>query len=390
MTPSIEKQALRVGILPLTDAAPIIVARDLGFFARQGLDVEICLETAWATIRDKLAAGLLDAAHMLAPMPLAAALGLDGVGVPMITALSLNLNGNAITVSRSLYERMGAINGDPAAAGVALKRVLDSDRAAGVPPHVFAHVYPFSTHHYELRYWLSGCGIDPDRDLELLVIPPAQMVEHLRLGRIDGCCVGAPWNTLAEASGAGRILLSKHQIWNNSPEKVLGVTEEWAEANSETHTALIAALIEAARWLDHPENRDKAAHLLSASHYVDAPSHIISQSLTSGAALANQDPGLVFHAGAATFPWRSHAQWFLRQMQRWRHAPADIDVPTIANAVYRPDLYRVAAARVGEPTPRRDIKPEGLHAALWQTETESGVMTLGADRFFDGQRFEAQ
>lgn len=382
------KQPIRIGMLPLTDAVPIIVARDRGFFARHDLDVEICLETAWATIRDKLAAGLLDAAHMLAPMPLAAAMGLDGVGVRMITALSLNLNGNAITVSRPLYERMGASSSDPLAAGRALKDVLDADRVAGVPPHVFAHVYPFSTHHYELRYWLAGCGIDPDRDLNLVVIPPAQMVEQLRHGRIDGFCVGAPWSTQAEASGTGRIVVSKHQIWNNSPEKVLGVTEEWAGKSPDTHAALVAALIETARWLDQPENREEAAHLLSASHYVDAPAHILNRSLMPGATQANQDPGLVFYAGAATFPWRSHAQWFLRQMQRWQHAPADVDIAGIAEAVYRPDLYRAAARLVQEPAPRSDLKPEGLHAAMWQTACEDSVMTLGSDRFFDGQTFE--
>lgn len=388
MTSSPEKTALRLGIMPLTDAAPIIVARDLGYFAKHGLEVEVCLETAWASVRDKLAAGMLDAAHMLAPMPLAAALGLDGIGVRMITAMSLNLNGNAITVSRSLYERLGVSGADPGAAGLALKRVLQCDRAAGVPPHVFAHVYPFSSHHYELRYWLAGCGIDPERDLQLVVIPPAQMVEHLREGRIDGFCVGAPWSTLAESSGTGRILVSKHQIWNNSPEKVLGVTEDWANRNPQTHLALVAALIEAARWLDLPENRGEAARLLAASRCLEAPADILHRSLNPGAAAPDRDPGLVFHAGAATFPWRSHAQWFLRQMQRWHHAAPGIDVRGIAETVYRPDLYRIAARRVHEPFPKTDLKPEGLHAALWQTPTEGGAMTLGADRFFDGEQFD--
>jgi ABC-type nitrate/sulfonate/bicarbonate transport system substrate-binding protein len=385
---SVEQGHLKLGIMPLTDAAPIIIARDLGYFAKHGVHVDICLETSWAAVRDKLAAGLIDAAHMLAPMPLAAALGVDGIGVRMVTALSLNLNGNAITVSKSLYERLGVSGADPGAAGLALKRVLEIDRAAGTPPHIFAHVYPFSAHHYELRYWLAGCGIDPDHDLELVVIPPAQMVEHLREGRIDGFCVGAPWSTLAEASGIGRILVSKHQIWNNSPEKVLGVTEHWADLNPQTHVALVAALIEAARWLDMPENRGEAARLLASSRYLDAPAEILHRSLNPGAADPDRDPGLVFHAGAATFPWRSHAQWFLQQMRRWKHIPADTDIQAVAAEVYRPDLYRIAALSVDEAFPKIDVKPEGLHAAIWQTPIEGGAMTLGADRLFNGDRFD--
>lgn len=383
-----EISTVRIGILPLSDAIPIIVARDLGFFYRRGLDVEISLESSWASVRDKLAAGMIDAAQMLAPMPLAASCGLDGIGVAMITALSLNLNGNAITVSRSLFDRMNVDEPDPAQAGAALKRVLDADRSVGAPPHVFAHVYPFSPHHYELRYWLAGCGINPDEDLELVVIPPAQMVAHMREGRIDGFCVGAPWSTQAELDGTGRILVSKHQIWNNSPEKVLGVTEEWANSHPDTHLSLIAALIEAARWLDLPENRDTAARLLTASDYLEADQEILRHSLTPGLSTPDRDPGLVFHAGAATFPWRSHAQWYLAQMQRWNHLSATADRKAIAESVYRPDIYRAAARLVGEPAPTEDLKPEGLHATLWQVPTEDGAMTMGSDRFFDGQRFD--
>lgn len=383
-----EKKKLHIGLMPLTDAAPIIVARDMGYFARHGLDVEIRPKTSWASIRDTLAAGLLDAAHMPAPMPIAATLGADGIHMPMLTALSLNLNGNAITVSKSLYDRLGVSGADPGASGIALKRVLEADRAAGAPPHVFAHVYPFSTHHYELRYWLAGCGIDPDRDLQLVVIPPSQMVEHLHEGRIDGFCVGAPWNTLAETSSIGRILVSKHQIWNNSPEKVLGVTREWAQRHPQTHLALIRALIEAARWLDMPGNRGDAARMLAASGYLNAPFEILHYSLGPGVHGPDRNPGLVFHAGAATFPWRSHAQWFVGQMRRWRHVPEDTDARAIAMEVYRPDLYRLAAQELNEPCPATDTKSEGLHAALWQIPIDDGAITLGSDRFFNGERFD--
>lgn len=380
-----EKPRLRLGVMPLADAAPIIIAREYGFFARHGLDVAISVESAWASVRDKVAAGLLDAAQMLAPMPLAAALGIDGVGVPLLTALSLNLNGNAITLSEALVRRMQVQSEDPREIGAALKRVIDADRAAGVPPRVFAHVFPFSPHNYELRYWLAGCGIDPDRDVQLVVIPPPQMVAHLRDGGIDGFCVGAPWGSVAQADGIGRMLVTKHQIWNHSPEKVLGVTQEWAQRHPQTHLALIAALIETARWLDQPEHRIEAAQIMAEGRYLDAPFAAIQASLLRHSAERMHGPGLVFHDGAATFPWVSQALWFLQQMQRWGQASQDIDAMAIATKVYRPDIYRLAAQEVGEPCPAVDHKPEGVHTGNWQLSSGAGELQLGADLFFDGQ-----
>lgn len=382
----LEKHFLRLGIVPLIDAAPLIVAKEKGFFAARDLDVTLSIEASWASVRDKVAAGLLDAAHMLAPMPIAATLGIDGVGVPMLTALSLSLNGSAITVSESLYWRLGLQDSDPRSAGLALKRLLEADKAAGAPPRVFAHVFPFSTHHYELRYWLAGCGIDPDRDLQLTVIPPPQMVRHLREGAIDGFCVGAPWGAVAQAAGIGRTIVHKHQIWNNSPGKVLGVTREWAERHPQTHLALIRALIETARWLDRPEHRAEAARLMVEGHYVDATPESVHEGLMPQNAGVLGGPGLLFHAGAATFPWVSQAMWFIEQMRRWGQV-GEVDVAATAAAAYRPDLYRAAAAPLGEPCPLSDVKAEGVHALPWSLDAGGAAIAMGPDLFFDGATY---
>ncbi len=382
-----QQHKLTLGLVPLIDAAPLIVAKEQGFFAAHGLDVSLSVEASWASVRDKLAAGLIDAAHMLAPMPIVATAGLDGVGVPMLTALSLNLNGNAITVSESLYWRLQLDELSPLAVGARLKRVLDADRAAGVPPPVFAHVFPHSPHHYELRYWLASCDIDPDRDLQLVVIAPPQMVSALRDGSIDGFCVGAPWGAVAQAARIGRVVVNKYQIWNNSPEKVLGVTRAWADTHQDQHLALVAALIEAARWLDQAGNRVEAARLLVDGRYLKTTPDVIHRCLAMDTPFTPEHPGLVFHAGSATFPWVSHALWFIGQMRRWKQLPADIDAQQLAQASYRPDLYRLAAARVGEPCPVADIKPEGVNGRPWMLSPPLPAIELGPDLFFDGGRY---
>jgi nitrate/nitrite transport system substrate-binding protein len=386
-----EKTFLRIGVMPLADAAPIVIAQTQGFFERHGLEVEIALERAWAAVRDKVAAGRLDAAQMLAPMPIAATLGLDAVQVPMLTALTLNLNGNAIVVSNPLHSRLIAMRRpeevDALGWAQALKRVVEADRATGRPLPVFAHVYPFSTHHYELRYWLAAAGIRPDHDLNLIVVPPPQAVAQLKAGRIDGFCVGAPWGEVAESIGVGRRIVSKFQIWNNSPEKVLGVTREWALAHPNTHLAVIAAIIDANRWLDQAENRTAAARLLSEGGYLDVPPECVASALRSKPAESDFGPGLVFHAGAAGFPWVSQALWFIQQMRRWQSLPQDLDAAHVAAEVYRPDLYRAAAERAGVAFPLVDMKSEGTHAVPWTLQGVRGDITMGPDRFFDGAVF---
>jgi ABC-type nitrate/sulfonate/bicarbonate transport system substrate-binding protein len=398
MSNDLEKTAITLGFIPLTDCAPLVIAQEKGWFAKYGLDVTLSKETSWANIRDKVALGILDGAQMLAPMPLAMSLGIGPIHKPMVTAFTMDLNGNAITVSNSLYERMqradAAAMAERPLGARALKAVLDADRKAGRPPLTFAMVFPESTHNYELRYWMAAAGIDPERDVRLVVVPPPQMVGQLERGSIDGYCVGEPWNAQAVQAGIGRTLITKYEIWNNSPEKVLGVTQEWAEQYPNTHHALLLALLEAGRWLDEPDHRIEAAALIARSVYVNAPEYVVRMSMTGTFQYAADEmpralPDFnVFHRYAANFPWRSHALWFISQMIRWGQLGHAVDMQAVAEEVYRPDLYRRAAAELSLPCPGIDYKTEGKHDAGWKLYEGDTSLLMGADRFLDGRLFD--
>jgi nitrate/nitrite transport system substrate-binding protein len=395
---ALEKRELTLGFIPLTDCAPLVIAKEKGYFAKHGLDVTLSKETSWANIRDKVSLGILDGAQMLAAMPIAMTLGIGPMAKPMVTALSMDLNGNAITVSNALYERM--VKADPAAMKLrplgasALKKVIEADKAAGKAPLTFAMVFPFASHNYELRYWMAAAGIDPDNDVRLVVVPPPQMVGNLEKGSIDGYCVGEPWNTVATQSGIGRTLITKYEIWNNSPEKVFGVTEEWAEQNPNAHQAVLMALLEASRWLDEAENRAEVASLIAGSGYVNAPEHIVRLSMTGSFQYASNEmpralPDFnVFHRYAANFPWRSHAMWFITQMLRWGQIDHAINIKALADAVYRPDLYTQAANALGIVTPHLAYKTEGHHDCQWILQEGDTDIAMGPDRFFDGALFD--
>lgn len=393
-----ERRALKLGIMTLTDCAPLAVAGERGLFERHGLRVELSREASWANIRDKVAIGALDGAQMLAGMPIAASVGVGAINKPMIAALSLGLNGNAVTVSQALYARMLELDpagtARPAQAAGVLKRLIDADRATGRPPPTFAVVYPVSTHNYLLRYWLAAAGIDPDRDVRIIVIPPPLMAQHLRAGDIDGCCVGEPWNSLAVEQGAGSMLAASHDIWNHHPEKVLAVTREWADAHPRTHAALLRALLEAAAWADAPENREELTALLVGGGYVSATRSAVAAALTGRVTMAPGGPPralpdmLVFGRYAAGFPWRSHAVWLLTQMYRWGQLVAPVDIIATAAEIYRPDIYRTVAAELGLACPDRDSKTEGEHAGDWTLPGRGAALTLGSDRFCDGARFD--
>jgi ABC-type nitrate/sulfonate/bicarbonate transport system substrate-binding protein len=394
----LEKRELTLGFVPLTDCAPLVVAREKGFFAKQGLSVELSRESSWANIRDKVCTGMLDGAQMLAAMPLASAL--DGSHCqPMVTALSLDLNGNAITVSKELYGRMLAtgVGGLDTAKGSAraLKQVIDQERAEGRPEFTFAVVYPESSHNYLLRYWMADAGIDPDRDVRLTVVPPQQVGHYLRAGLIAGYCVGEPWNTYAVTEGLGRTLITSFDIWNNHPEKVFAVTRIWAQSNPNTHQAVVTALLEASAWLDDPANRRETCELLSQGRYVNAPVDVLEKSLTGTLQFSSDEKPRaapdynVFQRYAANFPWRSHALWFLSQMLRWGQVDGAIKPETIARAVYRPEVFRAAADALGLPYPEVDYKREGQHGAGWSLMSGGDTLEMGADLFMDRRQFDA-
>ena len=393
---SASPSSLRLGFIALNDSAPLVVARERGLFERHGVRVELVREPSWANLRDKVHAGLLDGAQMLAPMPIAASLGIDGPVAPMVAPMSLGLNGNAITVSNALFERLR--RADPAAladrtrTAHALRSVVLADRERGGPPLRFGVVFPYSAHYYELLYWAASAGIDPFRDLEISVVPPVFMAEALRRGRLDGYCVGEPWNQVAVEEGVGRAVISKCDIWNHSPEKVLAFTREGAERRPEPVRAVVRALIEAARWVDEDENRREAAAMIAAAPYVDAPVSVVARGLLGRPRLGDRVVDLpdfhVFHRHAATFPWISHAMWFMTQMIRWGQVEKPFALRPAASEVYRTDLYADAAREVSEPMPEVDSKVEGEHAEPWWLEDASEPIAMGPDRFLDRRVFD--
>lgn len=395
----LEKPKLSLGFIPLTDCAPLVIAKEKGFFGEQGLDVSLSRENSWANIRDKVSVGMLDGAQMLAAMPLANAVGGEGL-VPMIAAMSLDLNGNGITVSNEIFQKMLATGEQeldtPAGSGRALKQVIEENRAAGSKPLMFATVFPYSTHNYLLRYWLASSGIDPDEDIQLTVVPPPQMVNYLQSGVVSGFCVGEPWNTLAVCNGLGTTLVSSFDIWNNHPEKVFGVTSRWVAANPNTLQAVLRGLIKACEWLDLAENRKETCEILSQGRYVNTPQEILEKSMLGSFQFAkDQDPMPrpdfnVFSRYAANFPWRSHALWFLTQMARWGQLRQPFDFGRVARDVYRPELYREAAKSLGLDVPADDYKDEGKHEASWSLGAGSGIIEMGSDEFFDHQVFATE
>jgi ABC-type nitrate/sulfonate/bicarbonate transport system substrate-binding protein len=335
---------LRIGYMPLTDAALLHVAEARGFAKARGLDLELVRETSWANVRDKLAIGHFDAAHLLAPAAIASAIGIGQVAVPLVTPMALGLNGNAITVSQPLYDSLrGAACGDlsdPRVSAAALAKVVADRRAKREAPPTFGHVFPFSSHHYQLRVWLRAGGISPDEDVRLIVVPPPFMVETLRKGQVDGFCVGAPWNSLAAAAGVGIILHAGIAIVRNCPEKVLAVRADWAEAHVDEVRALAGAIADASAWAVEAANRTELIDLLTSvagvgvtpetiGHILEAPS---AQRVSPVEAMGLRlDP-------SAIVADRSQALWLLAQMVaagQVGYAPA---LAEAAVAVYRPDL----------------------------------------------------
>jgi nitrate/nitrite transport system substrate-binding protein len=393
---SLETRSVTLGFIALVDCAPLVVAREKGFFRRQGLDVMLLREGSWASLRDRVALGVLDGGHMLQALPLASIAVPDRLSQPMVSACVLNLGGNGITVSAALWQKMAAARSDAAAdamsAASALAIVVRDGKERSTPPLTFAVTFPYSSHNYELRLWLAAGGIDPDRDVRLVVVPPQQMLTFLTAGRIDGYCVGAPWNALAAVRGVGRLVATKADLWENAPEKVLGVRRAWAERHPNTHRALVRALIEACQWLDDPAHPDEAAELLARPGIVNAPASLLAALLTGWMPVAAdtaprlQRDALVFHRYAANFPWRSQALWTLRQMRRWGQLVGEVDLTALASQAIAADTYRAAAAELGIGAPAIDDKSEGTHASGWTLTQATAPIAMGPDRFFAGRK----
>ncbi|MDG5500078.1 CmpA/NrtA family ABC transporter substrate-binding protein [Marinobacter sp. BGYM27] len=367
-----EQSDLKLGFIKLTDMAPLAVAWEQGFFLDEGLFVELEAQANWKVLLDRVITGELDGAHMLAGQPLGATIGY-GTQANIITAFSMDLNGNGITVSNDVWSQMVPhipknADGKPRhpISAEALKPVVEAQRDAG-QLFKMGMVFPVSTHNYELRYWLAAGGLNPGyyaphkgdssgtlkADVQLSVTPPPQMPSTLEAGTIQGYCVGEPWNQQAVFKGIGVPVITDYEIWPNNPEKVFGVTEGWAEKNPNTHLHLLRALIRAAAWLDENDNANRAAavKMLSRPNYVGADEDVIANSMTGTFEYEKGDvrevPDFnVFFRYFATYPYPSDAIWYLSQMRRWgqiAEPKSDSWYMDTAKKVYRADIYAQAA-----------------------------------------------
>ena len=395
-----DKSDIRIGFVPLVDAATLIMAKERGVFEKHGLNVKLEKVSSWARMRDLLAVGDLQAAHMLAPMVIASAMGLEPGTPAFTTSLSLNMNGNAITVSNALFAAM--YQADPIAmkerplTARALKPLVTSRANNGEPPLKFAMVYPFSSHNYQLRYWLAAAGIHPDRDVHLVVVAPPRVTEYMKAGIIDGYCVGEPWNSEAVEQGVGTTLITSQELMGLAPEKVLGVCQSWANENPDTHERLIKALIETSKWLTSAGAAEETASVLASHSYVGVPAKRILPSLTgkgrqtAGAITQDIHDFNVFYRYAANFPWRSHAAWFITQMYRWGQLDTVSRVQEIVERAYRPDIFRDVVAGSEHVYPQIDSKAEGDQAYPWVLTEASEPIAFGPNKFIDDRVFKPE
>ena len=407
----LEKDELKFGFIKLTDCAPIVIAKEKGFFEAEGLQVEVIAQPNWKTLLDNVISGELDGAHMLSGQPIAATIGF-GTKAHIVTAYTMDLNGNGITVSNTIWEKMQENDSNllspkpkhPISAA-ALKPVVDEMLDDGEKLQM-GMVFPVSTHNYELRYWLAAAGIHPgmytksdiggrtNADVELSVTPPPMMPATLEAGNIQGYCVGEPWNQQAVAKGIGVPVTTNYDVWKNNPEKVFGVTKEWAEENPQTHLAVIKALIMAGKWLDETDedgklvNREEAARILSRTDYVGADYDVIKNSMTGFFYFQKTDkremPDFnVFFKYDCTYPWYSDGVWFLTQMRRWGQItepkPEEWYHET-AKKVYQPAIYLEAA---------RMLVDEGLLSeddVPWDTDGYKPA----TNEFIDGVEYDGR
>lgn len=339
-----EKKTLRVGFIPLTDCAPVVMAAVKKFDAKYGITIIPSKESSWASVRDKLLSGELDAAHVLYGMVYGLQLGVSGPQREMAVLMTLNNNGQAITLSNQL-KAAGVTDGE------SLKKVI---AASPQGTYTFAQTFPSGTHAMWLYYWLANAGIDPFADVRNVVVPPPQMVVNMKIGNMSGYCVGEPWNQRAILDGIGFTAATSQQIWPDHPEKVLGTTSAWVSANGNAARALTAAVLEASRWIDaSDENRRETAKTIAARAYINTAVETIE-----GRMLGHYEDGLgktwqdahamrFFNDGTVSYPWLSDGIWFLTQQKRWGLLKSDPDYLAVARQINRSDLYTQAATAVG-------------------------------------------
>ena len=374
-----EKQVVRIGYLPLTDCASLIMAAELGFDERYGIKIELSRETSWAGVRDKLGNGELDAAHVLYGLVFGVQMGIGGQQHDMAVLMNLNHNGQSVALSADMA-RAGAVD------GASLARQL---RTAG-RPYVFAHTFPTGNHAMLLQYWLAAHGIDPVRDARVMTVPPSQMVAALRAGQMDGFCAGEPWGSKAIAEGVGVTASTSGAIWPEHPGKVLGTSAAFAQHHPNTCRALIAAVLEAGRWIDASEaNRLQMAATLAGGAYLNTPQELLAPRILGHycdglGKCWNEEHGLRFHGdGAVNFPYLSDGMWFMTQHRRWGLLRDEPDYLAVAGQVTRLDLYRQAAEMTGTPVPASLMRASTLcDGVLWDGSNPEQYAASFAIRHF--------
>lgn len=354
---------VRAGFIPLVDAAVLVAAADRGFAAAEGIDLELVREVSWSNMRDKLNLGHFDAAHLLAPMAIAASLGLDYAKAPLLAPIVLSQNGNSILIGNDTFAALrrhaeGDLH-DPARSGAALKRLIAARAAEGAGRITFGMTFPYSSHNYLLRFWMAASGIDPDRDVHLVVLPPPHMVDGLKSGHVHGFCAGAPWPSVGVEAGIGNILHFGTDIVATCPEKVLAVRSGWAEENAAALNALVRALIRATAWCATAENRGELAHLLSAPGRLNVDPDIIGRALQGRVKLdaageVREDARYLVVDSALTRPERDQALWLYAQMVRWGQAPLDEVHHAAVGDCFSPAAYDAALISLTQRRPAGD------------------------------------
>ncbi|WP_220815640.1 CmpA/NrtA family ABC transporter substrate-binding protein [Pseudomonas paralcaligenes] len=364
-----EKSALNLGFMALTDSASLIVAATQGFAQPYGLTLNLQRQASWAGLRDRLLSGDLDAAQALYGQVYGIHLGLGGAATEMAILMGLCQNGQALNLSQPLKQ-----------AGVTSAEALAARVRQGGARLTFAQTFPTGTHAMWLYYWLAAQGIHPLEDVNTVVVPPSQMVAHLRAGRIDGFCAGGPWGALAVEEDQGFTLATSQDIWADHPEKVLAVTREFAEQYPNTARALSMAVLEASRFIDESEeNRRGTAQLISSAEYVDAPLSAIQPRFLGqyedglGHAWLDAHPLRFFADGEVNMPWLSDGMWFLTQFRRWGLLRDDPDYLGIARRIHRLDIYRAAAEALGIAVPASELRSSTLlDGSVWDGSDPAG------------------
>ncbi|ALI54121.1 CmpA/NrtA family ABC transporter substrate-binding protein [Celeribacter marinus] len=369
------------GYLPLVDSAPLIIAKELRFAAEVGLDLTLAQQPSWSALRDRLAFGALDFAHMLSPMPIAMSLGLGAAPSKIDALMVLAVNGTVIGISDALAQAMQAGGwrntfDAPKSTADAVLNIADKPLRIGVP-------FPFSMHKLLVEYWLSKDPAFAAGNVEIITIPPPQMAGAVADNRIDMFCVGEPWGSVAVQKSGAHLILPSSAIWQSAPEKVLGARHDWIIQNRETTDRMIRATYLAAQWLEQPQNIPLAIEILASSDHLDLPDHAIEPALTGYiAANADCDPihvpnFITFHKNAANFPWESQAQWIA----------ARLNMPN-NQRIFRSDIFRDAITPLGANIAKASQKPEGAMTRPTTIEGTKGPLILGPDTFFDGAIFD--